>query len=390
MNISETYIPLKSAFHLGPDPIDKPDMGISIQKFPFQSSYDFPVPVHPASKISGLTDHTFSDPFIKENSSFTYPVFVPYGTGKFGEAIIMLHGLNERNWDKYLPWAQNLANQTKKPVILFPFSFHINRSPQDWYDPRKLNEYLLIRQKQYRDVQASSFLNLALSNRLTEYPERFFLSGYQSVNDLSQLIRTIQAGQHPLFEKGTQTNLFAYSIGVFLLQCMMIANPDNLLDNSKFFFLAGGSLFCHMNGVSKYIMDSKAHESIQNYYIFRMEDEIMEEKIATSILNLTQIGQAFRSMILPDRFRQIRENMFRFFNKNLRVVALKNDQVIPAKESAEAIACGLNKIPDNVTIIDPPYPYIHENPFPVKLKEYKKAIDSVFEMVFGQAAAFLG
>jgi hypothetical protein len=365
-------------------------MDISIEKYSFTSSYDFPVPLHPELNISGLTDHSFADPFIKENSIFNYPVFLPSGTRKFSEAIIMLHGLNERNWDKYLPWARYLASQTKKPVILFPFSFHINRSPQDWYDPRKLSEYLLIRQKKYRDIKASSFMNLALSNRLTEYPERFFLSGYQSVNDLTSLIKQIQSGQHLLFKKGTRTNLFAYSIGVFLLQCMMIANPDNLLDDSKFFFLAGGSLFCHMNGVSKYIMDSHAHESIRNYYVFRMEDEIREKKGATPILDLTQIGKAFRSMILPDRFSQIRENMFRFFNKNLRVIALKNDRIIPAKESAEAIACGQHKLPENLTIIDPPYPCIHENPFPVKRKEYKKAIDSVFEMVFGQAAAFLG
>ena len=390
MNITESYIPLRSAFHLDPESITLPGMDITIKKYSFRSNYDFPVPVHPSSKISGLSDHTFSDPFIEENSLFNYPVFIPTGTEKFSEAIIMLHGLNERNWDKYLGWAQNLASQTKKPVILFPFSFHINRSPQDWYDPRKLSEYVLIRQKQYRDIQASSFMNFALSTRLTEYPERFFLSGYQSVNDLTNLIRSIQAGHHPLFEQGTRTNLFAYSIGVFLVQCMMIANPDNLLDDSKFFFLAGGSLFCHMNGVSKYIMDSRAHTSIHNYYVFRMEDEIREEKAAISILNLTQVGKAFRSMILPDRFRQVRENMFRFFNKNLRIIALKNDRVIPAKETAEAIACGQNKTPDNITIIDPPYPCIHENPFPVKLKEYKKAIDSAFEMVFGQAAAFLG
>jgi hypothetical protein len=390
MTISETYLPLIETFNLGPDPVAIPGMGIDILKFPFQSRYDFPVPIHPPSKISGWSDHSFSDPFIKENSSFTYPVFVPSGLSRFGEAIIMLHGLNERNWDKYLPWARSLADQTKKPVILFPISFHINRSPQEWFDPRKLNEYLLVRQKQFRNIHASSFLNFAISNRLTEYPERFFLSGYQSVNDLTRLISSIQSGQHPLFDKGTKTNLFAYSIGVFLIQCMMIANPDNLLDDSRFFFLAGGSLFCHMNGISKYIMDSKAHETIQNYYVFRMEDEIREETGATSILNLTQIGKAFRSMILPDRFRQIRENMMKFFSKNLRVIALKNDRIIPAMESGHAIGPGKDKIPDNMTIIDPPYPYIHENPFPVKLKEYKKTIDSIFDMVFGQAAAFLG
>jgi hypothetical protein len=46
--------------------------------------------------------------------------------------------LYERSWLKYLAWALNLAELTGSYVILFPISFHINRSPATWKDPRTM------------------------------------------------------------------------------------------------------------------------------------------------------------------------------------------------------------------------------------------------------------
>ena len=69
------------------------------------------------------------DTSIKENKSFYYPVFIPYGSAKSKSFILLLHGLNERKWDKYLYWAEYLTLNTGKPVVLFPLAFHINRSP---------------------------------------------------------------------------------------------------------------------------------------------------------------------------------------------------------------------------------------------------------------------
>lgn len=43
--------------------------------------------------------------------------------------ILLLHGLNEKRWDKYLPWALRLVRGTGKAVMLFPISFHMNRTP---------------------------------------------------------------------------------------------------------------------------------------------------------------------------------------------------------------------------------------------------------------------
>ena len=93
------------------------------------------------------------------------------------EAIILLHGLNERNWIKYHTWATEICNNTGKPVILFPISHHMNRAPEDWGNIRSMAGYL----KSSENKQAtSSFANVALSERLTEDPLRFFYSGLQT------------------------------------------------------------------------------------------------------------------------------------------------------------------------------------------------------------------
>ena len=125
-----------------------------------------------------------ADELIMQNDSFVYPVFMPEKPeGK--RVIVMLHGLNERKWDKYLAWAHYLAEKTGKPVILFPTSFHINRSVPDWLNPRHMNEQGGIPPAEWiGDPHFSTYINLALSERLTETPERFFLSGLQTADDL--------------------------------------------------------------------------------------------------------------------------------------------------------------------------------------------------------------
>ena len=57
----------------------------------------------------GLTPTGFcpmTDDRIQENKSFSYAIFTPSGRKKNNEAIILLHGLNERTWEKYLTWAE--------------------------------------------------------------------------------------------------------------------------------------------------------------------------------------------------------------------------------------------------------------------------------------------
>jgi len=389
MEYTDLHMKLREHFNLGESTTRIPDSRVLIRKFGFDSPYNFLDPAYLHFDKRFLHNREFYDPSVTENSRFRYPVFLPDDRLQFDEAIVVLHGLNERNWNKYLSWGYTLAEQTKKAVILFPISFHINRAPEDWSNPRKLGELLTERKSMFPNLKMSTHINLALSRRLTQFPERFFLSGYQSLHDLDRLIRQIHEGGHGLFREGTKIDFFAYSIGVFLAQTMMISNENPIIENSKFFLFCGGALFSQMNGISKYIMDNKAHERIQQYYIYEIEKEINKSRKITDVLNLTSLGKAFRSMILPDRYRRLRESMLSRFNKNIQVIAMENDRVIPARESAETIGGEYGKVPDNVSILNFPFPHLHENPFPLRIPEFKESIDRYFSEVFLRAAAFL-
>ncbi len=51
------------------------------------------------------------DSSIKDNAIFKYPVFT-CNDNTNGD-IILLHGLNEKKWDKYIPWAYTLAKKNR-------------------------------------------------------------------------------------------------------------------------------------------------------------------------------------------------------------------------------------------------------------------------------------
>jgi hypothetical protein len=49
---------------------------------------------------------------------------MPYDRLISDRAIILLHGLNERKWDKYFTWAHFLLQKKPlKPSFYFPFRF---------------------------------------------------------------------------------------------------------------------------------------------------------------------------------------------------------------------------------------------------------------------------
>ena len=108
----------------------------------------------------------------------------------------------------------------------------------------------------------SSFANIAISNRLTEDPMRFFKSGYQTTTDIVKLLSGIRDGKHEIIPPTSNINIFAYSIGAFLAEIILMGNPENLLSDSKLFIFCGGSVFSNMQGSSKLIMDSLAFDKV--------------------------------------------------------------------------------------------------------------------------------
>ena len=315
-------------------------------------------------------------------------MFTPRSNVRSKSAIILLHGLNEKSWHKYLPWAYYLAEKTNRPVILFPIAFHMNRCPESWANPRAMMPILNQRQKVVEHSKLT-FANVALSERLTEDPLRFFRSGRQSADDIIELLDTIKSGKHPLFEQNTQVDFFAYSIGAFLSQILFLANPKGMFTNSKLFLFCGGAHFSEMFGTSRLIMDGEAFQSLRRYYLGDFLKELKTNSSFANYIKTSQLGNAFRAMLAPKSLKSFRENMLIKLSDQIKIIALKKDQVIPANYIQSTFSCIKHKVKGFVEVLDFPYDYSHEVPFPILNNPNYIHVDQNFERVFGSAVEFL-
>lgn len=382
------YAVLDEHFQQGSD-CHLEDSSIEIRFFRFISRYGAGEDNGEDAKTHRLSDYSgnrknselTTDLQISENFSFEYPVFLPVGTRKFENCILLLHGLNERNWSKYLPWAEFLCYHTGKPVILFPIAFHMNRAPLSWSNPRSLTNLLNFRRDAYQGDRTISYANVALSDRISQRPERFYLSGRQTWDDLTGLFEEIKTGHHPLFKEGTSIDIFAYSIGAFLSQVALMANRKGLFTDSRLFMFCGGSIFRSMQGISRSILDKPAFERLQHYYvhIFGSENKPFWKR--------DNAFDAFLRMITPDRFRDEREAFFNGLGKRVRGIALAKDTVIPYQGILEALGSRTGEAA--IQQIDFDYPYTHENPFPRNSKD-TSAVNTAFRNIFSRATEFLG
>lgn len=376
MEYTQTYNELKSLFDPASGEIKIGDSEITIVNRGFSSDY-----ISTGIPVNG-------DISISENNNFTYPVFIP-ANRESKKVILLLHGLNERSWLKYLVWAYYLSANTGSYVILFPISFHINRSPEAWSDPRAMTGPMRERKMTHSEIQMSSFANIALSNRLTEDPGRFCKSGYQTVCDIVKLMSSVKSGDHGLIPGGSSVNVFAYSIGAFLAQIIFMGNPENLFSDSRLFMFCGGSVFSKMKGTSKLIMDSLAYERVYSYYMSDFEKDIAQKSSMVDFLKSGQVGMAFRSMIDLSRFKSFRESVFRRLKEQTRSIALSGDTVIPAAGIVETMDCNRHGDKGGAEVWDFNYHYTHENPFPLFNNPLSKSVDKCFERLFSEASLFL-
>ncbi len=374
MEYTETFNKFKSLFNSENNLIEIPDSKVKIYNTGFRSDL-------PSNDFMNNNDK-----LIPENRSFSYPVFAPRRADS-NKVIFLLHGLNERSWLKYLAWAYNLADQTDSYVILFPISFHINRSPASWKDPRTMISLLKDRNSSLGEIDMSSFANIAISNRLAEDPMRFFKSGYQTVEDIVKLASDISKGEHAIIPRTSNINIFAYSIGAFLAEIIMMGNPDNIFSKSKLFIFCGGSVFSNMKGASRFIMDKRAFDGVYNYYLYDFEKTLTGKSPLIDFLSSSQLGMAFRSMIDLGRLRTFRESIFKKLREQIHIVTLSKDAIIPSRGVVATLgrfvpAC-------NLKVWDFPFNYSHENPFPVLDTPHSKKVDYWFERVFSEANLFL-
>ncbi|MDD4922635.1 MAG: DUF6051 family protein [Bacteroidales bacterium] len=379
INFVQRQKELLQFFHLGKE-VTIQDSSLRILFFNFESAYHFE---EKADRLNSWDKESS----IAENRSFTYPVFFHKGKEKAKEVIILLHGLNERNWDKYLCWAEYLATHTGKAVMLFPIAYHINRAPIQWSDPRSMSLLVKKRQMDVGKDHSLCFANVALSERLSENPVRFYTSGRQTVQDLTDLARQIKRGEHPLFAPDTSVDFFAYSIGAFLSEITLMANPEKLFDKSKLFIFCGGAIFKYMFGESRCIMDKPAYERLLQFYC---KEWLSEESIGhydESEKNDDTLN-AFNAMIIPEINREKREGFFSNLGSRLSGISLKKDLVMPF--SGVEACVGHDVAAKNFILTDFPYEYTHEAPFPTNGRVDFSLINHSFNAIFSKAAFFLG
>lgn len=280
---------------------------------------------------------TRPDRSIEENRNVHCPIIWPerIKAGKDADRVcILLHGLNERGWDKYQSWAHAIADKANCAVILFPIAFHMDRSPETWASFPIMRGVSKDRVARIPGLRQSSMANAAISERLDEAPSRFYLSGLMAALDLGDLIAEIKKGSIPGIGTNPSLGFFGYSIGTFLLQCLSLGNPGFAAAGKRFLF-CGGPYLSAMQPVSKYIMDSLAHERLLDFWVRNLEEELRKDDELAALID-TPEGRGYCAMVDP-RHPQLNRREF-FSDGNTQVASLVGDEVMPKAAILESFA----------------------------------------------------
>jgi len=377
-----------------PNSVDH-ETGISFTRFDMVSRYRHLLPgsdrrceVHglrfqgPDSELHPEAIHV-PDSDILENLRFNYYVVDRINRSKPADGVIVLfHGLNEKSWEKYLPWALRLVRGTGKPVLLFPLAFHMDRAPRAWIEPRSMSRLSRERAVRHPAIRAQSLANAALSERLEADPLRFAWSGLQSLYDILYLCRRIKAGLHPGIRPNPRIDIFAYSIGAFLALIGIMADPGNLFSKSRLFSFCGGCVLNRTVPTSRYIMDSEANIALYSLYVEHMETEMAANpRLAHYMSPMHPEGRYFLSLLDLHKMADFRERRLFELRNRIRALALDKDRVMPPMEVAYTLQGRQKRIPIRVLRRDFDYDYAHENPFPgnnVDPRRVSRALDRTF------------
>ena len=220
---------------------------------------------------------------------------------------------------------------------------------------------------------------MAISTRLHSKPERFFWSGLQTYYDILQLINQIKSGQQPHIAPTASIDIFSYSIGSLLAQILLMTNPDYIFQHTRLCMFCGGAVFNRMSPVSKFILDSESNVMLYSFIIEHLESHLKNsERLRHYFCNEHPEGINFRSMLNYKTMKQYREEVFNNLRNQIMAITLEKDTVVPPYEVANTLQGSTRNIPVRVEIIDFPYEYKHEDPFP-QIENYKNEVNQCFD-----------
>ena len=311
--------------------------GADIYALPFVSSHAghllggarYRCAVHGLEFEGEETGPDVSDCGVEENIRFQYPLVREAAGGgpvrRHDRAIVLLHGLNERSYAKYVPWAVRIGRETGSPVILFPLAFHMSRGLPSW---AASNSETYLRRHGLADNECSHRFNATISDRLEKRPERFFWAGVQTYLDLTDLAREIRAGGHAHFVPDARVDFLGYSAGGYLSLMLLMENPEELFSESRAVIFGSAVPLRDLNLASPMILDTAAERALTRMYIrqidrpasARMEHWLQEHGEGTWFRALA--GLRPNHALTEQRLRQIASR--------IQGIANGNDTVTPA------------------------------------------------------------
>ena len=351
--------------------------------------YDFSTSDDGMYNTYGLTDVEAKDYEIEANKKFDYYVLKRADVSEAKGAIIFFHGLNEKKWDKYLPWAYEIAQRTHKAVILFPIAFHMNRADEMWSDRHKMVDVSHFRQTKFRENSDCSYVNAAISSRLEAHPQRIFWSGFQTYSDVISVVQNIRKGELSCISKDASFDLFGYSIGSFLSVIIKMADPSAIFKDSKLFCFCGGMTIDRMFPISKYIMDARAAIKMQTTFAELLSSDFKSDTRLGHFQNqqLHKEESWFKMMLRYNYYQKERESRIKDLQGQIKAYVLEKDEVAPPIEALNTLQGGYRNIDVEVEIQDFPFDYSHVVPFPLTNKN-KEEITKAFNQFIDSVSDF--
>jgi hypothetical protein len=133
-------------------------------------------------------------------------------------------------------------------------------------------------------------------------------------------------------------------------------------------------------------MDKTAYEKLFHFYCHEWYAILKRAQESGKMLQ-DGILSAFNAMINPTMFREIRETFFNSIQHRISGISLQKDKVMPW---AGVEACMGSKLAAQCfELLDFPYEYTHEFPFPANGRTDDLALNNSFFKVFQKAAVFL-
>lgn len=403
MDYQKLYITLKALIKSGGG--EDPEIGISLKNHSFTSAGAQILPGKPsyfcathqsyfktvAAQENDYPLHPLkmNDIDIQENKYFNYYCMHPFGEQTSQGVIVLFHGLNEKSWDKYLPWAARLVQLTQKTVILFPIAFHMQRAPQSWSDLKAMQKVVQIRQQRHPGYSNISFVNTAISIRLANKPDRLFWSGLQSYLDILRLMKKIKKGQFPGIHPRASVDFFGYSIGAFLSLLLLMSNPKDYFSHTRLFAFCGGVTLDRTFPISKYILDSNAGIALNSYFSEQLHNHFKTNPRLAHYMQTHEGENYFKFMLHFNHFKKEREEKISAIHHKIMAVPLIRDSVIPPVEVFSTLQGDFRNIPTKIAPMDFDYPYDHVHPFSL-MEKYRQSTDLAFCQVMQKAAEFLG